>query len=83
MFDNCKLNVTPEFIQVEQERLQQAKALVPDYDEFPWVVLDFTVDCSLKHVAYNYLNYNVKWPELGNVSMFEWLETNILHNTKI
>jgi hypothetical protein len=53
---------------------------VNDFENFPWKVFEFNVDCSLKHAVANLTNYKLKWPELGNISLLEWIEINLLTN---
>ena len=51
-----------------------------DYESFNVVLIDDTVECSLKHLANNFLSYGQKWSHLGNDSLTEWLEKNPLTN---
>lgn len=68
VFDNAALKITPEFTQVENERLEQVKKAFTDFDKFNLCLINEEVDCSLKFFAQVFLNYDQKWPHLENLS---------------
>lgn len=59
------------------------KKLVQDYDKFNLVLLDENIDCSLKHAAIVFLNFDQKFAHLDNLSLMEWLEKYPLTNTDL
>lgn len=83
IFDNSKLIVDAEFTNIENERLDLVKKLIPDFDKFNICLLEETLDCSLKHIAQVFLNYDIKWQHLDGLSLMEWLEKYPLTNTDL
>ncbi|CDW77825.1 gram domain-containing protein [Stylonychia lemnae] len=80
IFDNAKLNIDTAFTSAENERLNRVKQLIPDFDKFNLLMIDETIDCSLKHFAQVFINFDIKWPHLENLSLAEWLEKYPLTN---
>jgi hypothetical protein len=42
-----------------------------------------TLDCSLKHIFLVFMNINLKWPHLDNLSLLEWLDKYPLTNVDV
>lgn len=59
------------------------KKLVTDFDKFNLQLFDDNIECSLKHVAIVFLNFDQKFPHLDNLSLMEWLEKYPLTNTDL
>lgn len=72
--------MTPEFTEIENQRLEQVKKQIPDFDKFNLVLFEEEANCSLKFYAQVLLNYELKWPHLENLSLQEWIEKHALTN---
>ena len=59
------------------------KTQIAGYDKYNLTLMDETIDCSLKHIAQVFLNFDLKFDHLENLSLMEWLEKYPLTNTDL
>ena len=83
VYDNACINVDQLFREVESERLEKVKSQNPDIEKFSVLGFEDTINCSLKHIFLVFLNYNIKWPHLENLSLAEWINKYPLTNIDV
>lgn len=83
IFNNATFSVTDEFLLIEKERLERIKQAAPELEKFSFVGYDDIVNCSLKNCFLVFMNYNMKWPHLENLSLLEWLDKYPLTNIDV
>ena len=66
-----------EFLRVEEERLARVRREFKDFDKFSLKAYDVKIDCTLKHYVLTYMNYNLKWPHLQDLSLYEWVSLKL------
>lgn len=72
-----------KFIEVENQRYEKVKSMIKDFDKFPWLFVDVTLECSLKFIAKVYLGMEIQWDELGGRTLTQYLEEKTMHNKNL
>lgn len=56
---------------------------MPNIEGYTFASFEGILDCSLKQFAILFLNYNLKWSHLENLSLLEWVDKHILTNINL
>lgn len=63
--------------------MEKIKRAAPELEKYSFVGYDEVMNCSVKHIFQVFMNYNLKWPHLDNLSVLEWLDKYPLTNVDV